>query len=185
MGHAVKGGMWCDQCQRPVAAQKTTHGVRNFLAATLYAPTAGGSLAGGKIEDWHCPYCGGPVRRNRPRRQVTFRSDTGRALELPKRFQTRAELEAFATPLDDGEFQMLVEALTGRRWKPEELVQSVMPIRPGHPIWREGPYTSLVPADDRSSGAGEVDARSVNGGEETAWDERMERAAYLTGLRAL
>jgi hypothetical protein len=52
MGVAVKGGMYCERCERPVAAQKTTHGVRNTTAIFTYGTT-------GKIEDWHCPNCGG------------------------------------------------------------------------------------------------------------------------------
>lgn len=55
MGAAVKGGMYCERCDVPVAAQKTTHGVRNTLAV----PT-GGLTA--KVERWHCPNCGGPVK---------------------------------------------------------------------------------------------------------------------------
>ena len=58
MGQATKGGMYCGRCRKPVAAVKTTHGVRNALAV----PTLG--LAG-KVEDWHCPDCGGPVVRDR------------------------------------------------------------------------------------------------------------------------
>jgi hypothetical protein len=54
MGQATKGGMYCRECDRPVAAQKTTHGIRNTLAIPTMGATA-------KIEDWHCPNCGGPV----------------------------------------------------------------------------------------------------------------------------
>lgn len=56
MGNATKGGMYCRECDRPVAAQKTTHGIRNTLAIPTMGATA-------KIEDWHCPNCGGPVVR--------------------------------------------------------------------------------------------------------------------------
>jgi hypothetical protein len=55
MGQATKGGMYCERCDQPVAAQKTTHGVRNTAGIfTMFLTT--------KIEDWHCPSCGGPVK---------------------------------------------------------------------------------------------------------------------------
>jgi len=61
MGMKVRGGMFCLQCQKPVAAQKGTHRLRNTIA-TLSAPlTAGYSLAGLASGAWHCPDCGGPV----------------------------------------------------------------------------------------------------------------------------
>jgi len=46
--------MYCPRCKVPVAAVKQTHGVRNFFAI----PTMGMT---GKIEQWHCPNCGGRV----------------------------------------------------------------------------------------------------------------------------
>jgi hypothetical protein len=55
MGHATKGGMYCLSCDKPVAAVKTTHGVRNTLALPTMGLTA-------KVEGWHCPTCGGPVK---------------------------------------------------------------------------------------------------------------------------
>ena len=49
MGLKVKGGMWCDFCQRPVAGQKST---KKFLklagmvaSGGMYAPTRGTSIA--------------------------------------------------------------------------------------------------------------------------------------------
>ncbi len=63
MGMKVKGGMWCDYCGRPVAAQKSTHRFRNVSAGVLALPTAGLSLGGFAAGEWHCPFCGGPVRR--------------------------------------------------------------------------------------------------------------------------
>ena len=58
MGVKVKGGMYCPQCQAPVAAQKTGHGIRNAIA-TVTAPVGGVMFAA--VEGWHCPTCGGPV----------------------------------------------------------------------------------------------------------------------------
>jgi hypothetical protein len=57
MGVAVKGGMYCERCEQSVAAQKTTHGVRNTAAVFTYGMA-------GKIEDWHCPNCGGKAVPN-------------------------------------------------------------------------------------------------------------------------
>lgn len=58
MGQATKRGMYCPQCQKPVAGSKTTHGVRNLFAI----PTLGATT---KVERWHCPDCGGRVEPNR------------------------------------------------------------------------------------------------------------------------
>ena len=58
MGQATKRGMYCTQCDKPVAAEKTTHGVRNLLALPTLGVTA-------KRERWHCPDCGGKVEPNR------------------------------------------------------------------------------------------------------------------------
>ena len=61
MGVKVRGGCWCPQCERAVAAIKSTHRLRN-AAATVAAPvTYGASLAGVRVDDWLCPSCGGPV----------------------------------------------------------------------------------------------------------------------------
>ncbi len=49
--------MYCDYCQRPVAGQKNTHKVRNTL---IGVPFMG---LGAKVEPYHCPMCGQPVRR--------------------------------------------------------------------------------------------------------------------------
>lgn len=54
--------MWCEQCERPVAAQKSTHRARNTAAALAAPLTTGVSLAGAAAGQWHCPNCGGPVR---------------------------------------------------------------------------------------------------------------------------
>ncbi len=59
MGMKVKGDYYCDRCDKPVAAQKPTHRMRNILA-TLTLPL-GGALAY-TTGYWHCPHCGGPVR---------------------------------------------------------------------------------------------------------------------------
>jgi len=58
MGQATKAGMWCVNEGKPVAAVKTTHGVRNALALPTWGLTA-------KVERWHCPNCGGPVTKDR------------------------------------------------------------------------------------------------------------------------
>jgi hypothetical protein len=57
MGLKVKGGMWCDSCQRSVAGQKSTKKVAKLsgmlLTGGLYPALPGG---------YHCPICGQPVR---------------------------------------------------------------------------------------------------------------------------
>lgn len=45
MGHASKGGMYCEHCEKQVAAEKTTHGIRNTSAVFTYGMT-------GKLEQW-------------------------------------------------------------------------------------------------------------------------------------
>ena len=55
MGLKVKGGMWCDTCQKPVAGQKSTAKVAKLGATALGYPIAPGT--------YHCPTCGSPVRR--------------------------------------------------------------------------------------------------------------------------
>lgn len=55
MGLKVVGGMYCKRCERPVAAQKTTHRTRGAAGlATGFWPLA-------VPDDLHCPNCGGPV----------------------------------------------------------------------------------------------------------------------------
>jgi predicted RNA-binding Zn-ribbon protein involved in translation (DUF1610 family) len=63
MSVRVKGGMYCSQCTKPVAAVRSGHAVRNTLGAAL---TAGLSL---KTERWVCPNCGSPAQRNSPMRR--------------------------------------------------------------------------------------------------------------------
>lgn len=55
MGVRVKGGMYCERCDHPVAAQKSTHRARGAAGlATGLWPLA--------VPDaYHCPDCGGPV----------------------------------------------------------------------------------------------------------------------------
>lgn len=50
-----KPGMYCEQCDRPISAQKNKHGARNTFAVVTFAGL------GAKVEDWHCPECGGPA----------------------------------------------------------------------------------------------------------------------------
>lgn len=61
MGVKVKGGMYCQRCDKPVMAQKSGHGVRNTLSVGGVLATGGLSLLGTKSEKWCCPFCGGPV----------------------------------------------------------------------------------------------------------------------------
>jgi hypothetical protein len=63
MGVKTKAGMWCDYCVRPVAGQKTTHRARNTVAGMFALGTGGLSLAAAKVDGFHCPMCGQPVRR--------------------------------------------------------------------------------------------------------------------------
>jgi len=57
----VKGGVYCQSCDRPVAAQKSTHRLRNVAAVVTAPTTLGVSLLGTAAGKWHCPLCGGPV----------------------------------------------------------------------------------------------------------------------------
>lgn len=61
MGMKVKGGMYCQSCDKPVAAQKATSRVRNTLAVAATGLIGPASLAASKYNEWHCPACGGPV----------------------------------------------------------------------------------------------------------------------------
>ena len=47
--------MYCEACDKPVAAQKQTHKARSLLLGPL---TYGAAV---KVGEWHCPDCGGPV----------------------------------------------------------------------------------------------------------------------------
>ena len=58
----VQGGMFCDGCGVPVAAQKSTHRARNTASVLLAGATAGLSLWGLAAGEFHRPRCGGPVR---------------------------------------------------------------------------------------------------------------------------
>jgi hypothetical protein len=62
MGAKPRGGMWCDYCDQPVVGQKGTHRARNTIAGLLALPTTGVSLLGARVEGFHCPTCGSPVR---------------------------------------------------------------------------------------------------------------------------
>ena len=62
MSVQVRPGCYCERCQRPVAAQKRSHRIRNTAAAITAVPTAGASLFAARRGQWHCPGCGGPVR---------------------------------------------------------------------------------------------------------------------------
>jgi hypothetical protein len=62
MGAKPRGGMWCDYCDQPIVGQKATHRARNTIAGLLALPTTGVSLLGARVEGFHCPTCGSPVR---------------------------------------------------------------------------------------------------------------------------
>jgi hypothetical protein len=55
--------MWCEGCQSPVAAQRSTHRLRNATSIGAAPLTGGLSLLGARSDDWCCPGCGGPVKR--------------------------------------------------------------------------------------------------------------------------
>lgn len=76
MGVTAKGGMWCDQCGKPVAATKSTHRFRNTLAAVGLPLTMGASLHGIKVGESCCPNCGGPVRGLPKDGKLFFNPDT-------------------------------------------------------------------------------------------------------------
>jgi len=61
VGQKVKGGMYCDRCDRPVPAVKNTHRLRNAIGVVALPATAGLSAAGMKVERYICPTCGGHV----------------------------------------------------------------------------------------------------------------------------
>jgi hypothetical protein len=61
MGMKTRGGMYCINETKPVAAVKTTTRMRNTFALGASIATMGGSLLAGKVNGWHCPDCGGPV----------------------------------------------------------------------------------------------------------------------------
>ncbi|GAF49157.1 hypothetical protein [Rhodococcus wratislaviensis] len=62
MGTKVQGGMYCNSCAKPVAAQKGTSRMRNTFALGATVLSAGMTLGvGAKTNSWHCPFCGGPV----------------------------------------------------------------------------------------------------------------------------
>jgi len=61
VGQKIKGGMYCDRCDRPVAAVKNTHRIRNAAGVLALPATGGLSAAGMKGERYMCPLCGGHV----------------------------------------------------------------------------------------------------------------------------
>jgi hypothetical protein len=63
MSVRVRGGMFCDRCQMPVAAVRSTSRIRNLAALGSMPITGGVSAAGARRNGWCCPTCGGPVRR--------------------------------------------------------------------------------------------------------------------------
>ena len=66
MGVKVKGGMWCDTCQRPVAGQKSTKKVASLSTMLLTAGWVPAIPSG-----YHCPFCGQPVHAAPATRTLT------------------------------------------------------------------------------------------------------------------
>src|SRR4051812_24833875 len=62
MGVKVRGSMYCEACNRPVAGQKGTHRFRNVAATVALPVTMGASARAYAAGQWHCPHCGGPVK---------------------------------------------------------------------------------------------------------------------------
>ncbi len=63
MGHKTQGGFWCDFCGGPVAGEKTTHRARGAAGILAAGVTGGLSLLATVPGSYHCPTCGGRVRR--------------------------------------------------------------------------------------------------------------------------
>jgi len=62
MSVKIKGNQWCDRCQRPVAAVKSTHRLRNIGAVVMAPFTVGLSVFAASNDAYACSACGGPVR---------------------------------------------------------------------------------------------------------------------------
>lgn len=90
MGVKVKGGMWCNRCQRPVAGQKSTR----KLASVLGAVASAGLYVSGP-SPFHCPFCGSSVvpiaseHDLKPLGQAAITSD-----EIDAAVETERELHA-------------------------------------------------------------------------------------------
>lgn len=63
MSVKIKGNQWCDRCQRPVAAVKSTNRVRNTGAVTAGLLTGRLGFLAAKNDAYVCQTCGGPTRR--------------------------------------------------------------------------------------------------------------------------
>ncbi len=93
--------MWCKQCQRPIAAQKTTHRAANTAGTALGLATGGLFLV--TTEGWHCPHCGGkavprapwhePARAPKPSGRSTNPTESRIARLRERGLVTTAEAE--------------------------------------------------------------------------------------------
>lgn len=86
MGQKIKGGMWCDNCDKAVMGVKNKHGVRNTLSVGGALATGGLSLFGGNVENYVCPNCGGRVKKKSPL--------SGNRQDTTARVMTLAEINA-------------------------------------------------------------------------------------------
>ncbi len=92
MGQVTRGGMWCDYCDRPVAGHKTSRRARNTIAGLLAVPTSGASLLGARVDGYHCPICGSPVRYASETDWVQTEEDRRAAFDAQVALE-RAEME--------------------------------------------------------------------------------------------
>ena len=90
-----KPGMYCEQCDRPISAQKNKHGARNtFAVVTLTG-------LGAKVEGWHCPNCGGPaISVGEHERNLRFGGREPTLLDMIKGPASVAETGEFAVRID-------------------------------------------------------------------------------------
>jgi len=91
VGQKVKGGMYCDRCDRPVAAVKNTHRIRNAAGVLALPATGGLSAAGMKGERYLCPLCGGHVHAGHVRKSSAQGSHTTVAERSVIKARKRAE----------------------------------------------------------------------------------------------
>lgn len=68
MAVKTQPGQWCPACEREVAGQRQTHGLRNAAAVNGVLVTAGLSLFALKRSEKKltCPICGTPTRNSKP-----------------------------------------------------------------------------------------------------------------------
>lgn len=77
MSVKTKGNRWCELCQRPTLAVKSTHRLRNTASVATAPLTAGLSLAAAKNDGYVCATCGGPtVAMKHPTAADALETDT-------------------------------------------------------------------------------------------------------------